>query len=104
MELQSIKKIVEAERKAEEIKKEADSNAKRIIEDAKNSGDKFNKQFNAKVESDLKELEESEKAKNAQKISKIQDDTSEKLKQLKLQFDENCEKAVNEIFKIVVNC
>ncbi|MCI8749637.1 MAG: hypothetical protein HFH67_17570 [Lachnospiraceae bacterium] len=102
MELESIRKIVEAEKEAENKKEEAKQKAKVIIEKAENSKEINRVYFKGQLERREKELRKEKAEENTKKISKIQAETNEKLQKLKAVLNENVPEAVEKIYNKVI--
>lgn len=102
MEFDSIKKIVEAEKKAEAIKLEAKQKATTILEQAENSKENNRLYFKRQLENKEKELKKEKAEENAKRISKIQAETTEKLQKLKDTLLGDTEAAVDKIFAKVI--
>lgn len=102
MELESIRKIVEAEKEAENKKEEAKQKAKVIIEKAENSKEINRVYFKGQLERREKELRKEKAEENIKKISKIQAETNEKLQKLKAVLNENVPEAVEKIYNKVI--
>lgn len=103
MEFESIQKIVEAEKEAENIKQDAKQKAKMILERAENSKESIYLYYKAQLESKEKELKKEQAEENERKISKIQAETTEKLQNLKGTLERNVEQAVDKIFAKIIN-
>lgn len=102
MEFESIKKIVETEKEAENKKAEAKQKAKAIIEKAKSSKETNRVYFKAQLERKEKDLRKEKSEENAKRITKIQAETNEKLQKLKAILNENVPEAVEKIYNKVI--
>ena len=102
MEMESIKKIVEAEKTAENIKQDAIQKAKIILEQAEKSKEKNRLYFKGLLENKEKELKKEKTEENKKKISKIQAETTEKLQELQDTLQGKVSEAVDKIFAKVI--
>lgn len=102
MEFDSIKKIVEAEKKAENIKQDAKQKANVILEQAEESKEKNRLYFKRQLENKEKELKKEQAEENAKIISKMQAETTEKLQKLKDTLQGDISEAVDKIFVKVI--
>lgn len=102
MEFESIKKIVEAEQEAEQIKKQAMQDAEKLLQQAENSKEKSTSYFKAQLYSKQKELEKEQTEEITGKISKIKADATEKVQRIKETSQEKISEAVERIFSKVI--
>lgn len=102
MEFESIKKIVEAEKKAENIKQAARQEAQIIMDQAENSREKNRLYFKRQLENKENELKKEQAEENAKRIAKIQAEKTEMLQKLKDTLQENVTEAVDKIFAKVI--
>ncbi len=102
MELESIKKIVEAEKEAENKKIEARQKAKAIIEQAENLKETNRVYFKGQIERKEKEFKKEKSEENKKIITKIQAQTNEKLQKLQSILNENVPEAVEKIYNKVI--
>lgn len=102
MEFESIKKIVEAEKKAENIKQAARQEAQIIMDQAENSREKNRLYFKVQLENKENELKKEQAEENAKRIAKIQAEKTEMLQKLKDTLQENVTEAVDKIFAKVI--
>lgn len=102
MEFESIKKIVEAEKEAENIKQDAKQKAKIILERAEKSKETSYLYHKGQLETKEKKLKEEQAEENAKRIAKIQAETTEKLQKLKDTLEKDVEEAVDKIFAKVI--
>lgn len=102
MEFESIKKIVEAEKEAENIKQDAKQKANIILERAKNSKENIYLYYKGQLETKEKELKKEQTEENAKKVTKIQAETTQKLQKLKHTLEQDVSKAVDKIFAKVI--
>ena len=100
--MESIKKIVEAEKTAENIKQDAIQKAKIILEQAEKSKEKNRLYFKGLLENKEKELKKEKTEENKKKISKIQAETTEKLQELQDTLQGKVSEAVDKIFAKVI--
>ena len=102
MELESIKKIVEAEQEAEKIKNDAMQKAKTILEKAKNTRESSKSYFKGQLEEKRKELEKEYAEKNVKTIHKIKNDTTERLQKIRENSEGKISQAVEQVFFKVI--
>lgn len=102
MEFESIKKIVEAEKKAENIKQDARQEAQIIMDQAENSKENNRLYFKGQLENKENELKKEKAEENAKRIAKIQAEKTEMLQKLKDTLQENVTEAVDKIFAKVI--
>lgn len=102
MEFESIKKIVEAEQKAEIIKEEAEQKAKAILAQVEKSKENNIAYFKSQLFSKQKELEKTQEEQNAQAKTKIKADAIEKLQKIREISPEKLSQAVDQIFSKVI--
>ena len=102
MEMESIKKIVEAEKTAENIKQDAKQKANIILEQAEKSKEKNRLYFKGLLENKEKELKKEKEEENEKKISKIQAETTRKLQELNDTLQGKVSEAVDKIFAKVI--
>lgn len=102
MEFESIKKIVEAEKKADNIKQAARQEAQIIMDQAENSREKNRLYFKVQLENKENELKKEQAEENAKRIAKIQAEKTEMLQKLKDTLQENVTEAVDKIFAKVI--
>lgn len=102
MEFESIKKIVEAEKKADNIKQAARQEAQIIMDQAENSREKNRLYFKGQLENKENELKKEQAEENAKRIAKIQAEKTEMLQKLKDTLQENVTEAVDKIFAKVI--
>ncbi len=102
MEIESIKKIVETEKRADKIKLEAKEKATTLLENAKNSQEKNKNYFKGRLQQREKELQGEEEKENKKQIAKIQAETTEVLRKLNETVQVNMQKAVDEIFNKII--
>ena len=103
MEIDSIRKIAQTEREAEEIKQSAKQQAERIIQNAIESKSIKETKAKKQVEDKRRQLEENAKAENADKIKKIAEDTESECRHIEQKANEKIQTAVNAIFKEVIS-
>ena len=103
MELDSIKKIVQTEKQAEEIKANAQKSAVETIQNAIES--KTQKELFAKrrIEDKKQLLEQKAKEENLEVIRKINEDTKQECEQIERKASEKMQIAVDAIFKEVIS-
>ena len=103
MELDSIKKIVQTEKQAEEIKANAQKSAEETIQNAIES--KTQKELFAKrrIEDKKQLLEQKAKEENLEVIRKINEDTKQECEQIEKKASEKMQIAVDAIFKEVIS-
>ena len=103
MELDSIKKIVQTEKQAEEIKANARKNAEETIQNAIES--KTQKELFAKrrIEDKKQLLEQKAKEENLEAIRKISENTKQECEQIERKASEKLQIAVDAIFKEVIS-
>lgn len=103
MELDSIKKIVQTEKQAEEIKANAQKSAEETIQNAIES--KTQKELFAKrrIEDKKQLLEQKAKEENLEVIRKINEDTKQECEQIERKASEKMQIAVDAIFKEVIS-
>lgn len=103
MELDSIKKIVQTEKQAEEIKANAQKSAVETIQNAIES--KTQKELFAKrrIEDKKQLLEQKAKEENLEVIRKINEDTKQECEQIEKKASEKMQIAVDAIFKEVIS-
>lgn len=103
MEFESIKKIVEAEKEAENKKQEAKKQAKMILEKVETTRNTNLDYFKKELERKEKELQIEKSEENSKVKIKIQNQTNETIKELHEKAQENMPNAVNQIFNKVIN-
>ena len=103
MELDSIKKIVQTEKQAEEIKANAQKSAEETIQNAIES--KTQKELFAKrrIEDKKQLLEQKAKEENLEAIRKISENTKLECEQIERKASEKLQIAVDAIFKEVIS-
>lgn len=102
MEFESIKKIVEAEQEAEQIKENARQKAEAILAQTERTKENVKVYFSSQFYAKQKEFEQEQKEKNTETISKIKADSTEKLQKIKEDSKEKISEAVEKIFSKVV--
>ncbi len=102
MEFDSIKKIVEAETKAEDMKQKAKQEAKAILEKAENSKESMELYFKKQLELKKKNLEKEKSEETTMEIKKLREQTDVNLKKLRKSSEENIPKAVDTIFQKII--
>jgi len=102
VEFESIKKIVEAEKEAENKKESARQEAKAILEKAENSKEANRVYFKGQLERKAEDLQKEKAEANAQKKAKIQAQTNEMLRKLQATLEGNLSEAVDKIFDEVI--
>lgn len=102
MEFESIKKIVEAEQEAEQIKKQAMQEAEKLLQQAENSKEKSSTYFKSQLYSKQKELKKEQAEEITGKISKIKADATEKVQRIKETSQGKISEAVERIFSKVI--
>ena len=103
MELDSIKKIVQAEKQAEEIKEQAKQKAEETMRNAIES--KSQKELFAKrrIEDKKRFLEQKSKDDNAEEIRRISQATKQECELLERKASEKMQMAVDAVFKEVIS-
>ena len=103
MELDSINRIFQTEKQAEEIKEQARKQAEKLIQNAIES--KPQKEVFAKKRIDVRKqvLEQKAKDDNAEEIRRIAEITEQKCKQIEEKAIEKMQDAVDAVFKEVIN-
>lgn len=102
MDFESIKKIVEAEQEAEQIKKQAMQEAEKLLQQAENSKEKSSTYFKSQLYSKQKELKKEQAEEITGKISKIKADATEKVQRIKETSQGKISEAVERIFSKVI--
>lgn len=102
VEFESIKKIVEAEKEAENKKESARQEAKAILEKAENSKEANRVYFKGQLERKAEDLQKEKAEENAKKKTKIQAETDEMLRKLQATLHGNLSEAVDKIFDEVI--
>ncbi len=103
MEFESIKKIVEAENKANEIKENAKEEAKTILAKTENSKKSMELYINGQLENKKKNLENTKLEEKEKKITKLREETEVKLNNIRKNSEENIPRAVDAVFRKVIN-
>ncbi|MBO5348389.1 MAG: hypothetical protein J6A89_01015 [Clostridia bacterium] len=103
MELDSVKKIVAAEQKANQIKHEANLEAQRILQETEKSKESSRQFYKRQLDMNLENLKSEQERKTKSKIEEIKAKANETAKKINANSKENMQKAVEEIFTKVVN-
>ena len=103
MELDSIKKVVDAEKKANEIKEKAMSEAQRIIQEAEKTKETSKLFYKRQLDIKLNELRQAQEQNAKICIEEIKARANQTVKKINERSKENMQKAVEEIFAKVVN-
>lgn len=102
MEFESIKKIVETEKKAQMMKEEASKKAKDILAKVEETKENRRIYFKGQLENRVSSLKKEQIEANKQTIVAIKVASEEKLRKLNSGLNEKIEKAVDQIFEKMI--
>lgn len=102
MEFESIKKIVETEKKAQMMKEEANQKAKDILAKVEETKENRRVYFKGQLENRVSSLKKEKIEENKQTIINIKVASEEKLRKLNSGLNEKIGKAVDQIFEKMI--
>lgn len=102
MEFESIKKIVETEKEAQQIKEEASKKARSILERVEQTKENRRVYFKGQLENRVASLKKEQNEANKQQIVNIKVASEEKVRKINSGLNENMDKAVEKIFEEII--